>query len=123
MPLISSESQTHQAEDMTYMTSVLSNIAQAKDMYRADDYVGALKILTKALKKVQELGAVRKDAGIKDYEILEAPLYYLQGHILTTYIETKSDVFGNIPQLEYDESSEEEEEEGDEEEDEGSQPA
>ena len=98
------------------MTIILSNIAQAKDMHRAEDYVGALKMLGKALKKVQELGAVRKDAGIKDYEVLEAPLYYLQGHILTTYIETKSDVFGNIPQLEYDESSEEEEEEGDEEE-------
>jgi hypothetical protein len=55
MPLISSESQAHQAEDMTYLTGALENIAQAKTLHRSDDYVGALKTLGKALKRVQEL--------------------------------------------------------------------
>jgi hypothetical protein len=54
---------------------------------------------------------LRKEAGLLEYSVLESPLYYLQGHILTSYVETKSDVFGNIPELDYDESSEEEEEE------------
>ncbi len=117
MPLISSESQSHQAEDMTYLSSALDNIAQARDLHKKDDYPGALKALNKALKKVQELTSLRKEAGLLDYAVLEAPLYYLQGHFLTTYIETKSDVFGNIPELDFAESSDEDE---DDEEDEGS---
>ena len=37
------------------------------------------------------------------------------GSIITTYIETKSDVFGNLPVLEYNENSDEEDEEDDDE--------
>jgi len=41
---------------------------------------------------------------------------------LTSYIETKSDVFGNIPHLEYDESNDEEDDDDEAEGEENSQP-
>ncbi len=70
----------------------------------------ALKFLSKALRRVQELISLRKEAN-PDYAVLEAPLFYLQGNYLVTYVEEKADVFGNIPQLQFEDSSEEEEEE------------
>ena len=58
--------------------------------------------MTKALKQGSSLVALRKETGgLTDYGIIEAPMYYMMGHILTSYIETKSDVFGNLPVLEY----------------------
>ena len=62
---------------MTYLSVALENIASAKDLHKKDDYAGALKTLGKALKRIQELTALRKDAGLLDYSVLEAPLYYL----------------------------------------------
>jgi hypothetical protein len=115
MPLISSESLAHQTEDMTYLTAVIEHMNQAKKHQREDDYVSSLKSLTKAIKQGSSLVALRKEAGLADYAIIEAPIYYMMGHIITTYIETKSDVFGNLPALEYNEScDEEDEEDGDE---------
>lgn len=67
--------------------------------------------MTKAVKQGSSLVALRKEAGLTDYGILEAPIYFMMGNIITAYIETKSDVFGNLPVLEYNESSEEEDEE------------
>jgi hypothetical protein len=67
--------------------------------------------MTKAVKQGSSLVALRKEAGLTDYSIIEAPIYYMMGNIITTYIETKSDVFGNLPVLEYNESSDEEDEE------------
>lgn len=92
---------------------VLELVAQAKDAHRRDDYIVALKSLQKAIKRMQELIALRKEAN-PDYSVLEAPLFYLQGHFLVSYIEQKSDVFGNLPPLDYEES-ESEESEGEEE--------
>ena len=77
-----------------------------------------MKILMKAQKSVQELVALRKEAGHQEYAVLEAPFYFMVGNLLTTYIETKSDVFGNLAALEMEESSGEEEEEGEQEGDE-----
>lgn len=57
--------------------------------------------MTKALNQGSSLVALRKETGLTDYGIIEAPMYYMMGHILTSYIETKSDVFGNLPELAY----------------------
>ncbi len=57
--------------------------------------------MSKALNQGSSLVALRKETGLTDYGIIEAPMYYMMGHILTSYIETKSDVFGNLPELAY----------------------
>ena len=77
-----------------------------------------MKTITKALKRVSDLVSLRKEK-YPYYSILEAPFYYYQGHLLISYIEAKSDVFGNIPELAFEESEEEEaEDEEDQEEEE-----
>ena len=40
-----------------------------------------------------------------------APFHYFLGHVLTTYIETNTDEFGNLKDLEYNSDDEEEDEE------------
>ena len=52
---------------------------------------------------------------INEYSIIEAGFLYQQGNMLVTYIESKSDVFGNIPALDVPESDNEDESESDEE--------
>ena len=64
MPLISSEAEAHQTEDMTYLSAVLQHVAQAKAQHRADDYVTSLKSLNKALKQLGTLISLRKEAGL-----------------------------------------------------------
>ena len=74
--------------------------------------------MTKAVKRIEELVDLRKPSSedtINEYSVIEAGFLYQQGNILVTYIEAKSDVFGNIPALdvpESEEGSEREEEEG-----------
>ena len=74
--------------------------------------------MTKAVKRIEELVDLRKPSSedtINEYSVIEAGFLYQQGNILVTYIEAKSDVFGNIPALdvpESEEGSESEEEEG-----------
>lgn len=74
--------------------------------------------MTKAVKRIEELVDLRKPSSedtINEYSVIEAGFLYQQGNILVTYIEAKSDVFGNIPALDVPESevgSESEEEEG-----------
>ena len=74
--------------------------------------------MTKAVKRIEELVDLRKPSSedtINEYSVIEAGFLYQQGNILVTYIEAKSDVFGNIPALDVPESEEEsesEEEEG-----------
>lgn len=86
MPLITGDTETHQSEDQTYLNVALEHVAQAKDAHRRDDFTGALKSLQRAMKRMQELIALRKESN-PDYSVLEAPLFYLQGHFLVSYIE------------------------------------
>jgi hypothetical protein len=67
------------------------------------------------------LTTLRKDKS-PDYAVLDAPFIYLQGHVLVTYIENSTDVFGTIPHLEVLDSESESDEEGDDG-DEGDAPA
>ena len=71
--------------------------------------------MLKAVKRIEELIDLRKsptdEEASNEYSIIEAGFLYQQGNILVTYIETKSDVFGNIPALDVPESDESESEE------------
>lgn len=95
MPLVVADHE-HDAEDSVYLNDALQKVSEARDLHRKDDYAGALKAVGKAIKKVSELVAIRKPKN-PDYAILEAPFYFVQGDILTSYIIDKADVFGNIP--------------------------
>ena len=70
--------------------------------------------MSKAVKRIEELVDLRRckesEDQINEYSVIESGFLYQQGNILATYIEAKSDVFGNIPALEVEESEEEEEE-------------
>ena len=70
--------------------------------------------MLKAVKRIEELIEVRRSTTnedeINEYSIIEAGFLYQQGNILVTYIESKSDVFGNIPALDVPESESESEE-------------
>ena len=87
----------------------------AKEAQRKDDYSGAMSHMGKAVKRIEELVDLRKNAAdedqINEYSVIESGFLYQQGNILVTYIETKSDVFGNVPALEV-EASEASEDEG-----------
>jgi myosin-crossreactive antigen len=75
--------------------------------------------MLKAVKRIEELIDMRRSTtdedAINEYSIIEAGFLYQQGNMLVTYIETKSDVFGNIPALDVPESEDEDESESDEE--------
>lgn len=69
----------------------------------------------KAVKRIEELIELRKakegsEDSINEYSVIEAGFLYQQGNMLYTYIDAKSDVFGNIPALEVPESDDESEE-------------
>ena len=76
MELISSESPAHKAEDLSYLTTILQHVTLAKKHQREDDYESSLKFITKAVKQATSLVALRKETGLTDYAIIEAPLYY-----------------------------------------------
>jgi hypothetical protein len=75
--------------------------------------------MLKAVKRIEELIDMRRSTtdedAINEYSIIEAGFLYQQGNMLVTYIESKSDVFGNIPALDVPESEDEDESESDEE--------
>jgi myosin-crossreactive antigen len=75
--------------------------------------------MLKAVKRIEELIDMRRSTtdedAINEYSIIEAGFLYQQGNMLVTYIESKSDVFGNIPALDVPESDNEDESESDEE--------
>jgi len=79
--------------------------------------------MLKAVKRIEELVDLRRsktdDDAINEYSIVEAGFLYQQGNMLVTYIESKSDVFGNIPALDVPDSESEESES----EEEGGEPA
>ena len=70
--------------------------------------------MLKAVKRIEELVDMRRsktdDDTINEYSIVEAGFLYQQGNMLVTYIESKSDVFGNIPALDVPDSESEESE-------------
>lgn len=114
MPLITDD--LSNSEDITYLNAALSCACKAKEFLRTKDYGNAAKFANRACKRIGELVGIRKEKQ-PDYSLLEAPFYYLQGHILFTYIENSADVFGNYPPLpEVVDSEEEEECDGDEDE-------
>jgi hypothetical protein len=49
-----------------------------------------------------------------EYQILLAPFYYIIGNVTSTYIENKTDVFGALPKIDFEESQKDEDEEGEE---------
>jgi myosin-crossreactive antigen len=88
-------------------------------LQRKDDYSNAMSHMLKAVKRIEELIDMRRSTtdedAINEYSIIEAGFLYQQGNMLVTYIESKSDVFGNIPALDVPESEDEDESESDEE--------
>lgn len=110
MPLLSNNVETLFVEDTSYINTAVQNVSLAKSCQKIDDYSGAMKAMSKALRTITELVQLRKDNGQPLYAVLEAPFYYQQGNIMVSYIETKSDVFGNVPQINMEESSSEESE-------------
>ena len=70
--------------------------------------------MLKAVKRIEELIDLRRSTtdedAINEYSIIEAGFLYQQGNMLVTYIEAKSDVFGNIPALDVPESDDDESE-------------
>lgn len=64
----------------------------------------------KACKRVEELYKLRKDTDI-NYQILQAPFYYLVANVQATYIENETDTMGQLTPLVYtmEESDDEEE--------------
>ncbi len=70
--------------------------------------------MLKAVKRIEELVDMRRsktdDDAINEYSVIEAGFLYQQGNMLVTYIESKSDVFGNIPALDVPDSESEESE-------------
>lgn len=96
-------------EDETYFTVALQHLHQAKELKKTEDYLGAMKAVNKAVKRISELVQLRVEKGYPNYKVFEAPFIYQQGNILVSYIENKADVFGNIPELNLDFSDDEEE--------------
>ena len=109
MPLLSKDSESLFVEDTAYINTAVQNVSLAKSCQKIDDYSGAMKAMSKALRTITELVQLRKDK-YPLYAVLEAPFYYQQGNIMVSYIEAKSDVFGNVPQINMEESEEESEE-------------
>lgn len=58
---------------------------------------------------------------VQEYSVLEAPFYYVQGELLASYVESKIDVMGKIPDLDMEDSEEEQEEEEEDGQEEGGQ--
>jgi hypothetical protein len=81
--------------------------------------------MLKAVKRIEGLIDLRRSTtdedAINEYSIIEAGFLYQQGNMLVTYIETKSDVFGNIPALDVPESDNDESESDEEGEAEGAE--
>jgi myosin-crossreactive antigen len=81
--------------------------------------------MLKAVKRIEELIDMRRSTtdedAINEYSIIEAGFLYQQGNMLVTYIESKSDVFGNIPALDVPESDNDEDESESDEEGEGAE--
>jgi hypothetical protein len=109
MPLIN-DNEAFTQEDQTYLQAALEHVSTALDLKRTEDFAGAMKAVSKAVRQVGELVTLRKQTS-PTYEVLEAPFLYQQGNILLTYIEVKSDVFGNVAPLEVEETESEESEE------------
>lgn len=110
MPFVN-DNPTNEAEDQAYITAALELLKQAKDLKKAEDYAGALKSVNKAVQRIGELISLRVEKGYNDYKVLEAPFLFQQGSILLSYIEEKADVFGNIPELNIEQSDDSEGEE------------
>ena len=109
MPLITDD--LSNSEDATYINHALQHVRDAKDLLKKGDFSHAAHLSYKAVKLITDLVALRKEAQ-PEYRVLETPFYYFQGHVLLSYIENSSDVFGVIPPLpEVEESSESEDEE------------
>lgn len=109
MPLIN-DNPAFEVEDQTYLGAAVTLVNEALELKRKDDFAGAMKAVSKALKRISELVTLRNEVN-PDYKVLEAPFIYQQANILTSYIETKSDVFGNVPELQIEESESESESE------------
>lgn len=109
MPIIN-ENPAFMQEDQSYFENAINHVKNAKELQKKDDYAGAMKAISKAVKLIGELVTLRQPCN-SSYQVLEAPFLYQQGSILTAYIEAKSDVFGNVPVLDLEESEDEEEEE------------
>jgi hypothetical protein len=84
-------------------------VSQAKELQKRDDYTGAMKHIRRAVKRIEELIKMKKEAGSLGYDVVKAGFLYQQGSILVAYIEAGSDVFGNILALEINESEDEDE--------------
>jgi len=120
MPLIN-DNEAFTQEDQSFLQAALEQVSTALELKRKEDFSGAMKAVSKAVRRVGELVTLRKQTS-PAYEVLEAPFLYQQGNILLTYIEAKSDVFGNVAPLEVEET-ESEESEGEEEDAAEEQPA
>ena len=95
----------------------LKHVKSARDWIESKDFENAAKYADKAFKVMNEFVASRQNSV---YEILLAPFHYYLGNILTTYIEERTDEFGNLKELNYvsDDENEDDYDEEEEEEDE-----
>lgn len=109
MPLIN-DNPEFEAEDQAYLGAALEQLSLAKEAQKKDDYATAMKGIMRSVKRIGELVALRKEKN-SDYAVLEAPFYLKQGSLLSSYLESKSDVFGNVPQLQVEDSEDESSEE------------
>ena len=109
LPLIQGvSSETHDAENYSYLSAALEQVSLAKEFQLKDDYSASMIHMSKAVKRIEELIDLRKNKEdedqINEYSVIESGFLYQQGNILVSYIETKSDVFGNVPALDIEES-------------------
>ena len=98
----------------------LKHVKEGKASLNKQEYENAAKFANKAFKEIDEYLNSKQNPQLN---LLLAPFHYFLGHVLTTYMENKTDPFGNLPQLEYesDEESENEEDYDEEEEEEEAQ--
>ena len=101
---------THSSEDATYLSQAFEEAKLCKDHLRNDEFQLAMTHAVKAFKKADALYHLRKETQ-PDYQIMLAPFYYLMGHVVCCYIETSTDVFGNLQPLDFDNESEASEDE------------
>ena len=86
------------AEDEARLGAAVAAARESRELLRAGNFAAALHKASKAVRRVEELVELRKEASPL-VGVLAAPFYFVQAYGLISYVESNVDMFGNVPVL------------------------